>query len=65
MQIELIFPYSNLIRQKKPSIAIIKKDVSLTFMNIINPDTACFGTVDIPKFDIYELMRVNDEYIDK
>ena len=38
--IELISPYRKSIKQQQTGGAIIKKDVILTFMAMINPDTS-------------------------
>ena len=65
VHVDLIGPYSKSIRQHHPGSAIIRKNVSLTCMRMINPATASFKIVEIPTFDLGEVTAGNDEYIDK
>ena len=65
VHIYLICPYSKSIRKQQPGGAIIKKDMSLTCMTIIDPTKGWFAIVEAPCFDLYELARVNRVYIKK
>ena len=44
--------------------AIIKNNVSLTCMKMIDPATSWFEIVKVPTYDLDELMGFNYEYID-
>ena len=61
----LIDIYSNSIRQQHPGDAIIKKNVRLSCIKFIYPDTVWFKIVEVPCFGLSEVSRVNDEYIHK
>ena len=65
MNIYLIGSYANSTRQKHPGNVIIKKDVSLTSIKIINPATGWFEIVGVPCFDLGEVEIGKSEYKDK
>ena len=65
MHVDLIGPYRKSIRQQQPGGSVIRKNVSLTCMMMIDPDTGWFEIVEIPMFDLKEVTLGNDEYIDK
>ena len=65
VHVDLIGPHSKSIRQKQPGSAIIRKNVSLTCMRIIDPAPGWLEIVEIPTFNLYDVMAGNDEYIDK
>ena len=65
VHIDLIIPYAKSIWQHHPGGLIIKKDMSLTCMKIIDPTTGWFKIVKVPCFDLDELERWNSEYVDK
>ena len=44
---------------------MIQKDISLTYIIIIDPVTDWFGIVEAPLFGPNEVAAGNDEYIDK
>ena len=45
VHVDLICPCSKSIRQQHPGGAIIKNNVSITFMAMINPTTGGFGII--------------------
>ena len=65
MHVDLIVPYSKSIRQQHPGGAIIKNNVTLTFMMMIYPTTGWFKIVEISTYDLDEVMVGNDDYIYK
>ena len=65
MHVGLIVPYNKSIRQHQPAGAIIKNNVSLTYMMMIDPATGWFEIIKVPTSDLYEVTGGNDEYIDK
>ena len=65
VHVDLIGPYIKSIRQQKPGSSIIHKNISLTYMTMIDPTTGWFEIVKIPMFDLKEVTGGNDEYIDK
>ena len=65
VHVELIDTYSNYIRQHQPCVDIVKNNVSLTCMTIIDPATGWFEIFDMPMFDLNEVTCSNDEYINK
>ena len=65
MHVDLIGPYSKYIRQHQRGGYIIKNNVSLTCMKMIDPDTYWFEVVKVPTYDIDEVTVGNDECIDK
>ena len=62
---DLVALYIKYIRQQHPGGAIIKNNVSLTCMTMVDPATSSFKTVKVPMFDLNEVTGGNDEYIDK
>ena len=64
MHLDLIGPYSKSIIQQQPGGAIIKNNVSLTYMTIIEPTTGWFEIVEVLKYDLDEVTGGNDKYID-
>ena len=65
MHVDLIDPYSKSIRQHQPDTTIIVNNIRLTFMTIINLATGWFERIEIMTYDLDEVTRGNDEYIDK
>ena len=65
VHVDLIGPHSKSIRQKQPGSAIIRKNVSLTCMRMIDPVPGWLEIVEIPTFNLYEVIAGNDEYIYK
>ena len=65
MHINLIGPYSDSIRKHYPGGLIIKKDVILTCMIMINPATGWFKLSEVPCFDLNEVAIVNNEPLEK
>ena len=63
MNVELIGIYRNSIRKQNPGGAIIRNDVSMTYMAMINPATGWFEVVEIPTKNLDEVIGGNDEYI--
>ena len=57
--------YSKSIRQYHQFSAIIRKNVSMNCMTMIGLATGSFEIVDIPKFDLNEVMSGNYEYTNK
>ena len=62
---DLIVTYENYIRQQNRISDIIKKDVRLNFIKIIDPDTVWFGIGEVPCFNLQEVENGNIEYIHK
>ena len=62
---DLIGTYSKYIRQQHLVRAIVKNNVSLTCLTMINPATCWFEIFKVPTYDLDEVTDVNDEYIDK
>ena len=65
VHVELIGPSSKSIREHHPDGAIIKNNVSLTCMTMIDPTTGWFEIVKVLMYDLNEVTGGNDEYIDK
>ena len=65
MHVDLIGPYSKYIRQHQRGGYIIKNNVSLTCIMVIGPATCWFKIIEIPTYDLNEVMGGNYEYIDK
>ena len=65
VHINLIGPYSKSIIKQKPGGAIIKKYLILAYITIIGPATGWFKIVKVPWFDLDEVARGNNEYVDK
>ena len=61
----MIGPYRKSIRQHHPGGAIIRNNVSLTCMTMIDLVTGWFDIAEIMTFSIDEVTAGNDEYIDK
>ena len=57
--------YIKSIRQYQRGGAIIRKNVSLTCMRMIDPVPGWLEIVEIPTFNLYEVIAGNDEYIYK
>ena len=62
---DLIGPHSKSIRQHQPGGAIIKNNVSLTCLKMIDPATGWFEIVEMPTYDLDEVTGGNNEYTDK
>ena len=62
---DLIVPYSKYIRKQQAGEAIIKKNISLTCMTMIEPATGWFEISEVPMYDIGKVTGGNYEYIDK
>ena len=65
MHADLIGPYRKYIRQNQPGGAIIKNNVSITCLTIINPTIGWFEIVEGTMFDLNESTGGNGEYIGK
>ena len=65
MRVDLIGLYSKSIRQHQPGGAIIKNNVSLTCLKMIDPATGWFEIVEMPTYDLDEVTGGNNEYTDK
>ena len=65
MHVDLIGMYIKFIKQQNLGDAIIKNNVSLTCMKMIEPTTGWFEIVEVTTFALDEVMVSNDEYIDK
>ena len=64
MHVELIGLYSKSIGQHQPGGAIIRNNVSLNCMPMIDPAMGWFVIFKVPRYDIYGVTGSNDEYID-
>ena len=62
---ELIGPYSKSIKQQQLGGAIIKNNVSLTCMKMIDPTKGWFEISLIPTYDLDVVTVGNYEHIDK
>ena len=62
---DLIDSYRNSIRQQQPGGAIIRNNVNLDCMAMIDPATGWFDIVEILTYDLDEFTGVNDDYIYK
>ena len=60
MHVYLIGLYSKYIIQQKLGGAIIKNNVSLTCMMVIDPVKGWFEIVEIPTYDLDKVMDGND-----
>ena len=65
MHIDLIGPYNKSLIQQQPCGDIIKKDVSIAWMNMVHTDTYWFEIINITTFSLGEVTYVNGEYIYK
>ena len=65
VHVDMIGPYSKSIRQHQTGGAIIKNNVSLTCMKMINPYMGWSGIVKIPTYDLDKVTDGNVEYVDK
>ena len=61
----MIGPYSKSIIKQQPVGAIIKNNVSLTCMTIINPAMVWFEIFKVTTYDLDEATEGNDDYIVK
>ena len=59
--VDLIGLYSKYIRQQQPGGAIIKNNVSITFMTMIYPTMGWFEIIAVPTFDPDEVTGSNDD----
>ena len=64
MHVDLIGPYIKSLRQHHQFGDIIKKNFSLTYVTMIYPATGWFEIVEVPKFDLDEVMGGNYYYMD-
>ena len=62
---DLLGLYSKSIRQQQPVGAIIKNDISLTCMKMIDLAKGCFEIPKVLTYDLDEVTGGNDKYIDK
>ena len=65
MHVYLIGTYRNSIKQQQPDGDIIRNNVSMTCMKMIDPDKGWFKIVEILTYDLNEVTAGNDEYIYK
>ena len=65
VHVELIGPYSKSISQQNPGGAIIKNNVILVCMTMIEPSKGWFKIVKVPTYGLDEVTGGNDDYIDK
>ena len=65
VHIDLIGPYAKSIIKHQPGGAILKKDVNLTCMIMIDNATGCFEIFKVPYFNLEEVAKGNIKYIDK
>ena len=65
VHVDLIGPYTKSRRPDQPGGAIIRNNVSLTFMTMTDPATGWFEIFEIPTCNLDEVTGGNDEYIDK
>ena len=65
VHVDLIDLYRNSIIQQQPGGTVVRKNVSLTCMTIIDPATGWFEIVNIPMFDLEEGKIYHYECIDK
>ena len=56
----LICPYSKSIIQHQLGGARIKNNFIISYMTMVDPDTGWFEIIEVPKFDLNKIMRVND-----
>ena len=61
---DLIGTYSNYIRQQQPGGTIIKNNLSITSIIMIDPATGWFEIIKFPMYDLNEVTDVNTKYID-
>ena len=61
VHVDLIGPYRKSIRKHHPGGAIIRKNVSLTCMTIIETATGWLEIIEIPTFDLDEVTSGNGE----
>ena len=65
VNVDMIVTYSKYIRQQHPGDAIIRNNVILNCMKMINPTTGRFEIFEILAFDLNDVTGGNDEYMDK
>ena len=65
VHVDLIVPYSESIKQQQPWGIIIKNNVILTCMTMISVTTGWFKIIELPTYDLDEVMVSKDEYIYK
>ena len=63
MNVDLISLSNNSIIKQQPGGAVVWNNAGLTSMTIIEPVTGWLEIVDIPMFDLNEVMSGNYEYI--
>ena len=63
MNVDLISLSNNSIIKQQPGGAVVWNNAGLTSMTIIEPVTGWLEIVDIPMFDLNEVMTGNYEYI--
>ena len=61
----MIGTYNKYIKQQQPVGSIIKNNIILAWMKMINPAIGWFEIVKVPTFDLDEVTGVNDEHIDE
>ena len=65
VHVDLLGLYSKSYRQQQPVGAIIKNDISLTCMKMIDLAKGCFEIPKVLTYDLDEVTGGNDKYIDK
>ena len=65
VHVDLIGPYSVLMKQQLPDGRTRQKEVKLTCMTMIDPATGWFEIAEVPSFDIEDVKKGNTQVIDK
>ena len=65
VHVDLIGSYSKYIRKQHPGGTIIKNNISLTCMVMINPAIGWFEIFKVPTYDLDDITGINNYYIDK
>ena len=58
--INMVCPYSNAIRQHHTGKVITNKDMSITYLTILDPAIGWFNFFEIPCFDLAEVSKGNN-----
>ena len=59
MHVELIGLYIKSIRQQQPGGAITNNNGGLSFMTMIDPFRGCFEIVEVPTYDLDDIVGGN------
>ena len=65
MHTDLIGPYSITAKQTQPGGEIKEVDLHLTAMTMVDPATGWFEIVEVPYYNIKDVVNDKDNYIEK